>query len=168
MYILSWISVEVKYFLAWPLCFSSESLTHFTNGNHEKPSVPQEAGKHACHDMILSREYFHSSSFTLVSQKMKKHNGKSVSKSAEKTFHYLKGFSATVLFETHQRIRFSSVWWVSWSSYLKALKDIWQMLSAHQMCRKAPGVWQQLKHCQDTRFGLRELPSWETRGPEAY
>ncbi|XP_072722856.1 cytosolic carboxypeptidase 3 isoform X3 [Ciconia boyciana] len=72
--------------------FSSESLTHDAKGNHEKPSVPQEAGKSVCHNTILfTRESFHSSSFNLVSQKMKKHNGKSVSKSAEKTFQYLKG-----------------------------------------------------------------------------
>ncbi|KAM9293716.1 cytosolic carboxypeptidase 3 isoform 6-T7 [Morus bassanus] len=72
--------------------FSSESLTHDAKGNHEKPSVPQEAGKGVCCDTILStRQNFHSSSSNLVSQKMKKHNGRSVSKSAEETFQYLKG-----------------------------------------------------------------------------
>lgn len=97
-------------------CFSSESLTHDAKGNYEKPSVPQEAGKSVCRDTTPStRENFHSSSFNLVSKKMK-HNGKSVSKSAEKTFQYLKGFSVIVLFEIHQRIGFSCVWWVSWSS----------------------------------------------------
>ncbi|KAM6285798.1 cytosolic carboxypeptidase 3 isoform 2-T2 [Spheniscus humboldti] len=70
--------------------FRSESLTHDAEGNHEKPSVPQKAGKSLCHDTILSTN-FHSSSFNLVSRKMRKHNGKSVSKSAEKTFQYLKG-----------------------------------------------------------------------------
>ncbi|XP_064308152.1 cytosolic carboxypeptidase 3 isoform X1 [Phalacrocorax carbo] len=72
--------------------FSSESLTHDAKGNHEKPSVPQEAGKGVCRDTILSRKQnFHLSSSNMVSQKMKKHNGKSVSKSAEETFQYLKG-----------------------------------------------------------------------------
>ncbi|KAM6417671.1 cytosolic carboxypeptidase 3 [Pluvialis apricaria] len=72
--------------------FRSESLTHDAKGNHEKPHVPQEAGKSVCRDKTPStRENFHSSSFNLVSKKMKKHNGKSVSKSAEKTFQYLKG-----------------------------------------------------------------------------
>ncbi|KAM9633662.1 cytosolic carboxypeptidase 3 isoform 7-T7 [Morphnus guianensis] len=76
--------------------FSSESLTQDAKGSHEKPSVPQEAGKSVCRDTILStRDNFHSPSFNLVSQKMKKHNGKSVSKSAEKTFQYLKGHDRT-------------------------------------------------------------------------
>ncbi|XP_076191780.1 cytosolic carboxypeptidase 3 isoform X1 [Aptenodytes patagonicus] len=70
--------------------FRSESLTHDAKGNHEKPSVPQKAGESVCRDTILSTN-FHSSSFNLVSRKMRKHNGKSVSKSAEKTFQYLKG-----------------------------------------------------------------------------
>lgn len=112
------------------LCFRSESLTHDAKGNHEKPSVPQKAGKSVCHDTILSTN-FHSSSFNLVSRKMRKHNGKSVSKSAEKTFQYLKGFSVIVLFKIHQRIGFRSVWWVSWSSCLKVLKDIRQMVAVH-------------------------------------
>ncbi|KAM6301681.1 LOW QUALITY PROTEIN: cytosolic carboxypeptidase 3 [Podargus strigoides] len=47
----------------------------------------KEAGKGVCHDTTPStRENFHSSKFNLVSQKMKKHNGKSVSKPAEKHF----------------------------------------------------------------------------------
>ncbi|XP_052630301.1 cytosolic carboxypeptidase 3-like isoform X1 [Harpia harpyja] len=76
--------------------FSSESLTQDAKGSHEKPSVPQEAGKSVCRDTILStRDNFHSPSFNLVSQKRKKHNGKSVSKSAEKTFQYLKGHDRT-------------------------------------------------------------------------
>nr|XP_009912264.1 PREDICTED: cytosolic carboxypeptidase 3-like [Haliaeetus albicilla] len=76
--------------------FSSESLTQDAKGSHEKPSVPQEAGKSVCRDTILStRDNFHSPSFNLVSQKIKKHNGKSVSKSAEKTFQYLKGHDRT-------------------------------------------------------------------------
>ena len=112
------------------MCFSSESLTHDAKGNHEKPSVPQEAGRSVCHDTILSTN-FHSSSFNLVSQKMKKYNSKSVSKSAEKTFQYLKGSSVIVLFKIHQRVRFSSVWWVSWCSYLKVLKDVRQMVAVY-------------------------------------
>ncbi|XP_074021296.1 cytosolic carboxypeptidase 3 [Numenius arquata] len=72
--------------------FSSENLIHDVKGNHEKPSISQKAGKSVCHGMIPStRENFRSSSFNLISQTMKKHNGKSVSKSAEKTFQYLKG-----------------------------------------------------------------------------
>ncbi|KAM6092977.1 cytosolic carboxypeptidase 3 isoform 2-T3 [Theristicus caerulescens] len=72
--------------------FSSENVTHDAKGNHEKPSVPQEAGKSVCRDTILStRENVHSSNSNLISQKMKKHNSKSVSKSTEKTFQYLKG-----------------------------------------------------------------------------
>ncbi|XP_062471495.1 cytosolic carboxypeptidase 3 isoform X2 [Pezoporus occidentalis] len=71
---------------------SSKSHTHNAKGKHEKTSVPQEAGKNVCHDMILStRENFHSSSFNLFSQKMKKQKGKSVSKPAEKTFQSLTG-----------------------------------------------------------------------------
>ncbi|XP_021270827.1 cytosolic carboxypeptidase 3 isoform X3 [Numida meleagris] len=70
--------------------FSSERLTCNVNGNHEKPSVPQESGKSVFCDVILSRrENFHSSSFNLISQK--KHNGKSVSSSSQKTFQHLKG-----------------------------------------------------------------------------
>ncbi|XP_075561284.1 cytosolic carboxypeptidase 3 [Pelecanus crispus] len=72
--------------------FSSESLTHDAKGKHEEPSVPQEAEKSVRRDTILStRENFHSSSFNLISQKMKKYNGKKASKSEEKTFQYLKG-----------------------------------------------------------------------------
>lgn len=84
------------------MCFSSKTHTHNAKGNHEKPSVPQEAGKGVCHDMILStKENFHSSSFNLFSQKMKKQKGKSVSKPAEKTFQSLEGFSVIVLLEIH-------------------------------------------------------------------
>jgi len=114
------------------VCFSTESLIHDAKGNRETPSVPQEAGKCVCNDTILStRENFHSSSFNLVSQKMKKHNGKKASKSAEKAFQYLKGFSVIVLFKIHQGIGFSSVLWVSWSGSLKVLKDIGQMVAVH-------------------------------------
>lgn len=92
------------------LCFSSKSLTHDAKGNHEKPSVPREAGIRVCCSKILStRENFHSSSFNLISQKINKNDGQSVSKSAEKTFQYLKGFSVIVLFEIHQIISFHSV-----------------------------------------------------------
>lgn len=74
------------------LCFSSKSLTHDAKGNHEKPSVPREEGICVCCGKILStRENFHSSSFNLISQKINKNDGQSVSKSAEKTFQYLKG-----------------------------------------------------------------------------
>ncbi|KAM9633661.1 cytosolic carboxypeptidase 3 isoform 6-T6 [Morphnus guianensis] len=140
--------------------FSSESLTQDAKGSHEKPSVPQEAGKSVCRDTILStRDNFHSPSFNLVSQKMKKHNGKSVSKSAEKTFQYLKGFSVIVLFEIHQRIGFSSVCWVSWSSYLKVLKDIRQMVAVHQQCWKIPRCSAAAdSNVADTRTGVMELP----------
>ncbi|XP_014819374.1 PREDICTED: cytosolic carboxypeptidase 3 isoform X4 [Calidris pugnax] len=72
--------------------FSSENPTHDGKGNLEKPSVSQKAGKSVYHDMIPStRENFRSSSFNLITQTVKKHNSKSVSKSAEKTFQYLKG-----------------------------------------------------------------------------
>ncbi|XP_064900483.1 cytosolic carboxypeptidase 3 isoform X5 [Columba livia] len=72
--------------------FSSKSLTHGAKGNHEKPSVPREEGICVCCGKILStRENFHSSSFNLISQKINKNDGQSVSKSAEKTFQYLKG-----------------------------------------------------------------------------
>ncbi|XP_052523952.1 LOW QUALITY PROTEIN: cytosolic carboxypeptidase 3 [Tympanuchus pallidicinctus] len=72
--------------------FSSERLTCNTNSDCEKPSVPQEPGKSVFYDIILSRrENFHSSSFNLISQKTKKHNGKSVSNSSQKTFQYFKG-----------------------------------------------------------------------------
>lgn len=92
------------------LCFSSKSLTHGAKGNHEKPSVPREEGICVCCGKILStRENFHSSSFNLISQKINKNDGQSVSKSAEKTFQYLKGFSVIVLFEIHQIISFRSV-----------------------------------------------------------
>lgn len=152
------------------VCFSSESLTQDAKGSHEKPSVPQEAGKSVRHDTILStRDNFHSPSFNLVSQKMKKHNGKSVSKSAEKTFQYLKGFSVIVLFEIHQRIGFSSVCWVSWSSYLKVLKDIRQMVAVHQQCWKTPRCSAAADSTvADTRTGVMELPGWNTGGPEAH
>ncbi|XP_075008384.1 cytosolic carboxypeptidase 3 isoform X2 [Calonectris borealis] len=86
--------------------FSSESLTCDAKGNHEKPSVPQEAGKSVRRDTILStRENFRSSSFNLVSQKVKKHNGKSVSKSAEKTFQYLKGHDRSAKSNSKQEER---------------------------------------------------------------
>ncbi|XP_047917109.2 cytosolic carboxypeptidase 3 isoform X2 [Anser cygnoides] len=72
--------------------FSPERLTHDAEGNCRKTSVPQKSGKSVCPDIILyTRESFHSSSFNLISQKTKKHDGKSVSSSSEKTLQYLKG-----------------------------------------------------------------------------
>uniref|UniRef100_A0A8V0YQR6 AGBL carboxypeptidase 3 n=3 Tax=Gallus gallus TaxID=9031 RepID=A0A8V0YQR6_CHICK len=72
--------------------FSSERLTCNANSNCEKPPVPREAGKSVFCDIIQSRrENFHTSCFNLISQKTKKHNGKSVSNSSQKTFQYLKG-----------------------------------------------------------------------------
>lgn len=92
------------------VCFSSESLTHDAKGSQREPSLPWEAGKSTCPSTILpTRENCHLDSFNLGSQKMKKRSGKSVSKSAEKTFQALEGFSLSTLFKTHQIIRFTSV-----------------------------------------------------------
>ncbi|XP_068524999.1 cytosolic carboxypeptidase 3 isoform X3 [Anas acuta] len=72
--------------------FSPERLTHDAEGNGRNTSVPQKSRKSVWPDINLStRESFHSSSFNLISQKTKKHDGKSVSSSSEKTFQYLKG-----------------------------------------------------------------------------
>ncbi|XP_025972855.1 cytosolic carboxypeptidase 3 isoform X5 [Dromaius novaehollandiae] len=73
-------------------CFSSKRLTRGAEGNHEKPSVSQESKKSVSHAVVLATgENFHSSSFNLISQKMKKYESKSVSSSPEKTFQYSKG-----------------------------------------------------------------------------
>ncbi|XP_068795329.1 cytosolic carboxypeptidase 3 isoform X3 [Struthio camelus] len=73
-------------------CFSSKRLTYGAEGNHEKPSMSQESKKRVSHAVVLStREIFHSSSFNLISQKMKNYESKSVSNSPKKTFQYSKG-----------------------------------------------------------------------------
>nr|XP_038025172.1 cytosolic carboxypeptidase 3 isoform X3 [Anas platyrhynchos] len=72
--------------------FSPERLTHDAEGNGRNTSVPQKSRKSVWPDINLStRESFRSSSFNLISQKTKKHDGRSVSSSSEKTFQYLKG-----------------------------------------------------------------------------
>lgn len=81
------------------VCFSPERLTHDAEGNGRNTSVPQKSRKSVWPDINLStRESFRSSSFNLISQKTKKHDGRSVSSSSEKTFQYLKGFSVIVVF----------------------------------------------------------------------
>ncbi|XP_025909318.1 cytosolic carboxypeptidase 3 isoform X2 [Nothoprocta perdicaria] len=70
-------------------CLSSKRLPYGAESIHEKPSMSQEPKKSAV--VLATRENFHSSSFNLISQKMKKLESKSVCNSSEKTFQYAKG-----------------------------------------------------------------------------
>lgn len=135
------------FFVLISVCFSSERLTCNANSNCEKPPVPRESGKSVFCDIIQSRrENFHTSCFNLISQKTKKHNGKSVSNSSQKTFQYLKGFSVTVLFQKYWTLGFSRA----------VRQTVAGSNSTGKLLRVAGVLW------RISELALMELSIWDT------